>query len=175
MSLTIGSNTYVTVEEADDYAESHYLTDAQRVAWEQMSAGDKEICLRRACSRLECLKYAGVKFSFPQILSFPRYLGENYAMIDGVLYAPETEVYPELREIPTAVKVAQIEEAMEIASPTDDTAKKEIRSGAVESYSIGHLSETFALAASGSMVSILSSSKAQNAIAPYVGGSFDVV
>lgn len=174
MGLTTGIDTYVTTEEADAYIAMHYLsTDEQRMAWEN-AGDDKEIALRRACAALDSLTYRGVKFSFPQPLAFPRYFGENYAMIDGILYAPEADRYPELKEVPKEVKAAQIEEALEIASPTEATDNLDIRNGPVQSYSIGHLSETFERAEVGALQSALASIKAQALIRPYTGGSYEM-
>ena len=175
MGLTVGVNTYVTIDEADAYiAECYLLADEQRKAWEA-AGGDKEVALRRACAALDSLTYQGVKFAFPQPLAFPRYFGENYAMIDGVLYAPEVDRYPELREVPKAIKAAQIEEALEMVSPTVATENKDIRNNPVQSYSIGHLSETFETALAGSLQSALASVRAQALIRPYIGGGYEVL
>ena len=174
MGLTTGIDTYVTTEEADAYIAMHYLsTDEQRMAWEN-AGDDKEIALRRACAALDSLTYRGVKFSFPQPLAFPRYFGENYAMIDGILHAPEADRYPELKEVPKEVKAAQIEEALEIISPSEATENREIRNGPVQSYSIGHLSESFDKASVGSLQSALASVRAQELIRPYTGGGYEV-
>lgn len=173
--ITVGGDTYVTVDEATTYIEQQYLsTDIQRKAWEGMAQADREICLRCACAALESLRYRGVKFAFMQQLAFPRYFGENYAMLDGVLYAPEVARYPQLKEVPAAVKAAQVEEALEIASPTNATQNRKIRNGAVRSYSIGHFSETFETAVAGSVAAVLASAKAQELIRQYTGGGFDV-
>lgn len=172
--ITVGADSYVTIEEADAYIAEHFISaDEQRKAWEQ-AGDDKEIALRRACAALDSLMYRGVKFSFPQALAFPRYFGESYAMIDGVLYAPETERYPELKEVPQAVKVAQIEEALEIISPTVATENRDIRNDPVQSYSIGHLSETFDKVSVGSLQSALANIRAQELIRPYVGGGYEI-
>lgn len=174
MGLTTGIDTYVTTEEADAYIAMHYLsTDEQRMAWEN-AGDDKEIALRRACAALDSLMYRGVKFAFHQALSFPRYFGENYAVIDGVLYAPETDRYPELKEVPQAIKAAQIEEALEMVSPTEATGNRAIRNDPVQAYSIGHLSETYIKAPVGSVESALASVKAQALIRPYTGGGYEV-
>ena len=174
MGLTMGVDTYVTIEESDVYIAEHYLsTDEQRKAWEA-AGDDKEIALRRACAALDSLTFRGVKFAFPQPLAFPRYFGENYAMIDGVLYAPEVDRYPELRAVPQAIKAAQIEEALEMVSPTVATENKDIRNNPVQSYSIGHLSETFETASVGSLQSVLASVRAQALIRPYTGGGYEV-
>lgn len=172
--IAVGADTYVTVEEADEYISENFLpSDKQRMAWEK-AGGDKEVALRRACAALDSLTYRGVKFAFPQPLAFPRYFGENYAMIDGVLYAPEADRYPELREVPQAIKAAQIEEALEMISPTVATENKDIRNNPVQSYSIGHLSETFETASVGSLQSVLASVRAQALIRPYTGGGYEV-
>lgn len=174
MGLTMGVDTYVTIEESDVYIAEHYLsTDEQRKAWEA-AGDDKEIALRRACAALDSLTFRGVKFVFSQPLAFPRYFGENYAMIDGALYAPEVDRYPELREVPQAIKAAQIEEALEMVSPTVATENKDIRNNPVQSYSIGHLSETFETASVGSLQSVLASVRAQALIRPYTGGGYEV-
>lgn len=172
--ITVGTDSYVTIEEADAYIAEHYLsTDEQRKAWEK-AGDDKDVALRCACAALDSLMYRGVKYSFPQALAFPRYFGENYAMIDGVLYAPEADRYPELKEVPQAVKAAQIEEALEIISPTEATEDRDIRNDPVQSYSIGHLSETFDKVSVGSLQSTLASIRAQELIRPYVGGGYEI-
>lgn len=171
--IAVGVDSYVTVEDADRYINEWYLSaDPQRQAWEGMQEPEKEICLRRACGELERLAYNGVKFAFVQPLSFPRYFGISYEMINGVLYSPEVDRYPELKEVPQDVRAAQIEEALEIASPTEATEARKTRNSAVKSYSIGHLSETFELA--NGIIAILASVKAQELVRQYTGGGFDV-
>lgn len=170
--ITVGTDSYVTVEEADAYIAEHFLsTDEQRKVWE-MAGDDKEIALRRACAALDSLMYRGVKYSISQTLAFPRYFGENYTMIDGMLYASDR--CPELKKVPPTVKAAQIEEALEVISPTEATEDKDIRNNPIQSYSIGHLSETFDKALVGSLQFTLASIRAQELIRPYTGGGYEI-
>jgi hypothetical protein len=49
VSIVVGTDSYVTVIEADTYISLHYLsTNAQRQAWEELITEDKEIILRKA-------------------------------------------------------------------------------------------------------------------------------
>lgn len=173
--ITVGVDTYVTVEEADEYIAGYYrLTDEQRIAWEAAERSDKEVTLRRACAAINGLSFRGVKFRYPQILAFPRYFGANYAMLNGTLYAAEVDRYPELKEVPDAVKHAQIEEALELLAPGAGTEYREAVTGPIESYTIGHLSETYRIAAEGSLDAVLTSGKAKEMLRSYVGGGFGV-
>ena len=56
-----------------------------------------------------------------------------------------------------------------------DTKNSQAANGPVASYSIGHLSETFRQAGEGSVAAVLKSSTAQKIVAPYAGGSYDVL
>lgn len=173
--LTVGIDSFVTVEYADNYLASHYLsTDTRLTEWFSLSAQDKEIYLVRGCEALKCLKYRGVLFSAMQPLPFPRYFGEGYSMVYDTLFAPEAEIYPQLKDVPLSVIYAQIEEAFELSCPSVDTEISEDINGAVESYSIGHLSETFRKADSSSVESVLTSRKAQSYIREFVGGDYEI-
>ena len=167
--ITVGTDSYVTVEEADAYIAEHYLlADEQRKTWEA-AGDDKETALRRACAALNSLMYRGVEYSLGQPLAFPRYFGENCIRADEIIYLPD--ISP---EVPREVMAAQIEEAIEIISPTVATENKDIRNNPVQSYSIGHLSETFETASVGSLQSALASVRAQALIRPYTGGGYEV-
>ena len=173
--VTVGVDTYVTAAEADEYIAKYYRsTDNQRTAWETAGEDDKEVILRRACAAVDSLPYRGVKFAYPQVLAFPRYFGTNYAMISGVLHAGEVDQYPELREVPEAIKHAQIEEALELIAPSAATEYMEAVTGPVESYSIGHLSETYRTTEAGSLDAVIASGKAKEMLRPYVGGGYGV-
>lgn len=70
--LVINENSYVTVEEADNYITSHFLSDDEyRVKWISLSVEDKETCLIRSTQALDNLKYIGRKKG-AQKLQFPR-------------------------------------------------------------------------------------------------------
>lgn len=84
MELQVGINTYATVEEADGYITSHYLsTNAARQAWEALSTEDKTSALLRSCVALNSLKYNGRRAVAGQKLEFPRTSSQG---ITGVFY-----------------------------------------------------------------------------------------
>lgn len=176
MALTVGTDTYTTVEAATAYLAAHYPSGDERLAaWAALSEADKEVCLRRACAELNSLPYRGVTYEAVQTLAFPRYFGTGWVMAYRELIAPEAIIYPELQDVPQEVIAAQIEEAFELASPGADTAAYDARTNALTSFSIGQLSESYGKAAAGSVEATLKSSVAQELIRAFVGGSYDIV
>ena len=77
--------------------------------------------------------------------------------------------------MPDDIKAAQIEEAFELACPSSDTEKSAALNGAVQSYSIGHLSETLRTAGAGTAEAILNSGVAQKLVEQYVGGAYEIL
>ena len=138
-----------------------------------VSDDDKEVCLRQACRELCMLKYIGVTYEAFQPLPFPRFVGDDYVMAYRQLIAPEAILYPEMQDIPKAVIFAQIEEALETIAPGEDTEIFNARNGAVDSYTIGHLSEHFKGTVNDAEA-ILKSVRAQELMKPYLGGSYDI-
>ena len=174
--LTVGVDSYVTSDEAGEYIRAHYPSaDARAKAWGELSEADQEAFLRRACDSMSHISYRGVTFTAFQPLPFPRYSYPGWAMAYRDLIAPLSYIYPELAEVPEEIKAAQIEEAFELACPSLDTKNSQAANGPVASYSIGHLSETFRQAGEGSVAAVLKSGAAQKLVAPYVGGSYDVL
>lgn len=86
MSLNVGVDSFVSVEDADKYVSETYTnTNAYRVKWDSLSVDDKEILLRRSTRALNRLKYVGRTKQYNQKLAFPRVL--NYG-VGGVMWAP---------------------------------------------------------------------------------------
>ena len=191
MTITVGTDTYVTIAEADEYIANFYIsTDAQRVAWDALSDGDKEIYLRNATRSIERLFFIGRKYADSQVLSFPREVpqpfpnrrwetneyGANIALNERYdpAYSP---YYLGDGNIPDVVKWAQIEETLELASPSAATTKQNQISGAVTNVKIGHFSESYNTrnTSSNSPQTVLRSIKAQEYVQPFVNGGFRVV
>ena len=174
--LTVGVDSYVTVEQATEYIQANYpSTDTRATAWGELSENDQEVYLRRACEALSLLNYRGMTFTALQELPFPRYFYPDGVMAYTELIAPLSYIYPELAEVPQDIMNAQIEEAFERACPSDDTQKSKIRNGVVDSVTIGHFSEHYNLAEAGTVEAVLRSGRAQKLVMPYVGGAFDVL
>lgn len=121
-TLVVGTNSYVTREEADTYIKTFYLSsDAVRVSWESLSPEDQEALLARSLLFIEMLPYVGFKSDPEQVLSFPR-SGQ--------------------KEVPEDVKRAQIIEA--VSDFDEDTVKyRSIRQNGIRSFTIGGLTEMF--------------------------------
>ena len=100
-------------------------------------------------------------------MEFPRAL---YTSIPQDIYAP-SQIWPDnwyvQSEVPSAVKYAQCEIALETASGTSNRVKLQ-RQG-VKSFSLGNLSETY----SGASNSIVSH-EAKELLKPYIGGGYRI-
>ena len=178
--LTVGLDSYVTVEEADAYVSSHFMSaDGQRTAWENLSEADKEVALRNALQAMERIALQGRKKDSEQSLSFPRCYKNGY-------YYPlewyEVTLYEDFMwhcqvDVPEDIKCAQIHEAVEIASPSKDTNDYDSLNGAVQSVSVTGMSESYKTAPIGLSATPeteLRSKKAQKFIKVYTGGGYNV-
>lgn len=175
--ITVGTDTYITIEQANEYVVSHFVsTDAQRIAWESLQNDDKEVYLRKATEQIESIRYTGVCKDSGQALSFPRcfeminrhFKNENYFdfKFRNGLYCQA--------DVPDSVKNAQAEEALEMASPTSDTDSYNAYAGHVENYSVIGLSEKYRNPQD-AMDYILHSKKAKMLLKNFVGGGYRVV
>ena len=147
--LEINKNTYVSIDEANSYISSHYLSsDELRLKWEETSEEDKEILLINACENIETLKFIGRKYNKNQELSFPR----NF---DSA--------------VPFMVKKAQVEETISFFKKTDalDAYKEGLKA-----ESIDDVSKTYNTELLNSRK--LRSTKAQELLRGWLYGSFKV-
>ena len=77
--LIVNENSYVSLEEANDYVNSHYVSDDEyRVKWGSLSDEDKKIWLIRSTQALDNLKYVGrpkgnQRLQFPRVVSYGMY------------------------------------------------------------------------------------------------------
>jgi hypothetical protein len=89
MALTVGVDSYVTIEEADAIiAQTYVHDDAYRVKWASLTAEDKEALLRASTAAIDALKFVGTKRDWGQKLQFPRiamtsFIGVRYGS-DGL-------------------------------------------------------------------------------------------
>ena len=129
MSLTLYVDTYVSIEQADNYVKSYYRADDPlKSIWDSLQPDDKEVLLRRAFDTLNALPYTGRRLSYKQNLPFPRY---GWVSSDW-----------------TAVQNAQIEVALQEADTDAGTAMEEAtikrwQSRGVSSIKLGDASYTF--------------------------------
>lgn len=149
---------YVTLEEANEYINTHYLsTDTLRLSWEGLSDEDRKVLLTRSFRTIELLPFAGRKLTPDQGTVFPRW---------------------PYKEVPEAVKWAQIENALakSDASNEEDTKYYErLWTYGVESYSIGNLSEsvsTGSFGTRGAQATGITSAVAERLLRPFMGGGY---
>ncbi len=181
MAIIVGVDSYVTPEEAQDYIQKHYRAEDEKApAWNALSESDREVCLRQATENLQRLGFLGRKLRGGlQILAFPRVYACPMPMRRNgeLVYLDGNYGQGMVPEVPDDIKKAQIEEALEMACPTEDTEEMKQRGGAINSYSVGGLSESVNTLNPkvNSPQTVLSSKKARELVMHYVGGGYRVV
>lgn len=118
--LTVGVNTYITVDEADEILIGCH-NGSLLEQWLALSVADKETYLRSATYRIDCLPVCGYKHNANQALQFPR------GMFD---------------DIPYKVKLATAEEAIS-AIDTQLLQRVSLQQQGVQSISLGSASESY--------------------------------
>lgn len=151
---------YVTVQDADAYISSHYLsTDEVAVSWRALSESDKAVLLTRAFQTIELLPFAGRKTAPGQSCAFPR--------------------WPD-KTVPDRIKWAQIELALnksDASSNEDAKYYERLWLYGVESYSIGNLSEKTSAGSytiGGAQSTGVTSAEAERLLQPYLGGGYRI-
>lgn len=130
MSLQIRIESYVTIDEANEYISGKvYATD-----WETSDTSTKEKALKEACRKINRLQFKGQKVDTGQVLEFPRrmpVLGRIGAI--GFMTG---------EEVPDEVKAAQCEEALAILK-YGNSARTKAQEQNIVSVKIGDVSETY--------------------------------
>jgi hypothetical protein len=176
LDFTVGTDTYISVTDADNYVEKHYTTnDPFRLAWGSLYDDDKQIYLRNATTTIDSLTLTGKKKDMSQTLQFPR------AYQNNVYYSEYDEDYEYYNGyysqivVPEDVKNAQVEIAI---FNTDEQANQRLmlQAQGVTSFSMGDLSENYGKSkAIYSLEAILKSPKAIKIMRKYIGGTFNVI
>jgi len=174
MAITVNTDTYISLADADTYVAANYLTtDTKYSTWDGLSDDNKEIYLKRATKKLDRQYLRGIKAVSTQTLEFPRaiqtdYRRTNYPLINITLdndWVIETEVAQ-------MVKDAQVEEALSSATQGATATKRaELQAQGVKSFSLGNLSEDYGNATTTQGTTKLLSIEAQELIRYYVLGS----
>ena len=182
MALTIGTDSYVTLEEATQYAESHLLSsDPRKAAWESLTDPDKEVLLRNATSAIDSLPLRGRKIVATQALAFPRTLQEKCHRYFGCF---EPIVSEEDSVVPSEVKRAQCEQALQFAlslsatasASVDAEARAALQRQGVTSFSLGDLSESYSGMGTGSYLYDYNSlsTSVLSLLSKWLGGGYDI-
>lgn len=160
MAITVGENSYISIVDATTYVTTNYIsTDSKRLGWLALTDADKEIFLKKATKKIDRQKIRGIKAVYQQTLEFPRaiesdfYRAEYYQNITITNYSG----YMVETEVAQIVKEAEVEEALAMMIDAGMSNKRaELQAQGVKSFSLGNLSETYAVSSSSSETKLLS-------------------
>ena len=117
MSITVGKNSYIDIEGANEYFENRLHAES----WGQADDETKEKALWQATRSIDRMPLRGRKTDLHQPLAFPRY--------------PDTE-------LPEAVKEACCEEALALLE-SGNSQRRKLQQEGVQSFTLGNMSETY--------------------------------
>lgn len=168
VTITVGSNSYISLADAKTYASTRLYVDS----WTADTDDNKSIALIMATQKIDRQRLRGEKAVYSQTLAFPRafYLGNRYSRTIGLtIDNVRGEGWYVETAVSQAVKNAVCEEAFAILkSGASANKRRGLQSQGVTSFSLGSLSETYA---SGSSVSEkLLSLEARQLLAKYFAG-----
>lgn len=128
--LTIGTDSYITISEADKYLKCVDGSDA----WFNLDDDKKEFNLRRAAWNIDALPLNSYKSSIYQDMQFPRGLE---------------------KEIPEQVKLAQALEALAL-SDVQSAQRRQLKADGITSVTLGSASESYSGNSSRADISLIS-------------------
>jgi len=117
MSITVGENSYIDIDGANEYFAGRLHAES----WSGADSETKEKALWQATRSIDRMPLRGRKTDLHQPLAFPRY--------------PDTE-------IPEAVKEACCEEALAILE-SGNSQRRKLQQEGVQSFTLGNMSETY--------------------------------
>jgi hypothetical protein len=186
VTVTVGTNSYIDVADAQAYFDERLYSDA----WESASDDDKAKALIMATKKLDRQTLKGAQKTEDQTLQFPRcYVGALYqslypghtqplAVQPIIPAAVPTAIYGWLCEsdVPQAVLDAVCEEALALLDRGNSKRRKMQQEG-VTSFGVGTLHETYATGRTGRSVNpnALISVEARELLTPYLAGSVRIV
>jgi len=143
MSITVGENSYIDIEGANEYFENRLHAES----WGQADDSTKEKALKQATREIDRQPLKGHKTETSQTLAFPRY--------------PDSEV-------PVAVKDACCEVALALLE-RGNSQRRKLQQEGVQSFSLGNMSEAYAPGAGRGLLS----QEAKELLRPWLlGGVF---
>lgn len=154
ITLTVGTNTYISSADADTY----FSTRLYSTAWTGATADNKAMALIEATKKIDRQILKGIKAVSTQTLEFPRafYVDEGFSRNIGLtIDNVHGEGWYVETEVQQAIKDACCEEAIAILSIGANANKRlELQAQGVKSFTLGNLSETYSGARVGGMLSI---------------------
>ncbi len=129
--LTVGTDSYITVDEADKYLKCVDGSDS----WFSLDEDKKEFNLRRAAWNIDALPLNSYKSSIYQDMQFPRGLE---------------------KEVPEQVKLAQVLEALALSN-VQSAQRRQLRADGITSVTLGSASESYSGSIGRADLSLISS------------------
>ena len=145
MSITVGENSYIDIEGADEYFAGRLHAES----WGETDNSTKEAALKQATRTIDRLLLKGRKADEDQKLAFPRY--------------PDTE-------IPETVKEACCEEALALLE-RGNSQRRKLQQEGVQSFSLGNMSETYTPGAGRGLIS----QEAKELLRPWLLGGVNII
>jgi len=156
MAVNVGTDSYVTLAEAEDYFDGKLHTSE----WDNAGKTTKEKALKEACRRINRLAFKGEKADETQLLAFPRKM-PLFNRIGVIGFTTDTG-------IPEEVKQAQCEEALALLE-RGNSQRRKLQQEGVQSFTLGNMSETYAPGAGKGLLS----QEARELLRPWLlGGVF---
>lgn len=160
ISLTLGTNTYITLEDAELYFETRLNAEL----WENATDDDKSKALIMATKKINKMNFIGVKKVITQTLEFPRLYEQKNT--DNFPYN-----YLSIADYPEEIEDAVCEEALAILSFGSSTHQQNKQFG-IKSISMGTESVTYDDSAVSSRA--LLSAEAKNMLSKWTKKSFNI-
>lgn len=177
MAITVGTDTYISLADANTYVSNNYPTTAtEYTSWNALSDANKELYLKKATKKIDRLYLRGIKAVSTQTLEFPRairtdYRRENFPLVNIRLDADwviETAVSQQ-------VKDAQVEEALAIVTQgTTANKRQQLQAQGVKSFSLGNLSESYGSGSNANGSTKMISVDAQELLRYYLLGAVSI-
>lgn len=152
MALYVGTNSFVTLGEAEQYFADKLYADE----WHNADDITKEKALKEACRRISRLAFKGEKADEAQLLAFPRKM-PMFNRIGVIGFSTDTG-------IPEEVKQAQCEEALALLR-YGNSARTKAQEQNVVRVSFGEVSEEYRASLK------LLSKEALELLRPYIAGA----
>ena len=117
-TITVGENSYIDIEEADEYFAGRLHAES----WGQADDETKEKALKQATREIDRQPLKGRKTETSQTLAFPRY--------------PDSEVPETVKEACCEIALALLERG--------NSQRRKLQQEGVQSFTLGNMSETYA-------------------------------
>lgn len=177
MPLEVGTNSYISVEDADAYFLEAFIREPDAALWPGLSEEDKGKVLIAATRRIERLTFVGRRKEALQSLQFPRCYATSREPRDPADALAEDGLLAHYRgdpvrweceeAVPKAVLDAVCEEALALLKSAGDAQgdlRSKLQRQGVSSVKIGSTSESY----SGAGPAELHSTEAEQLLAPYL-------